>query len=55
MVKINGQPSDADGKSIAEYLAGTQYSLKRIAVELNGRIAPKAKYGETILKDGDVL
>ena len=55
MVKINGQPSDADGKSIAEYLAGTQYSLKRIAVELNGRIAPKAKYGETILNDGDVL
>lgn len=53
MVKINGESLDISGKTIAEYLAGTDYDPKRIAVECNGEIVPKAKYGETVLKDGD--
>ena len=40
---------------LAEYLAGTDYNPKRIAVERNGEIVPKAAYGETILQDGDVI
>jgi len=55
MVKINGEELNIAGKTIAEYLASTNYDPKRIAVERNGDIVPKAKYGETILQDGDSL
>ena len=53
MVKINGDELNMAGKTIAEYLATTNFDPKRIAVERNGDIVPKAKYGETILQDGD--
>ena len=53
MVKINGEELDIAGKTVAEYLATTSYDSKRIAVECNGDIVPKAQYGETVLKDGD--
>lgn len=53
MVKINGKELDIAGKSLSEYLATTNYDQKRIAIERNGDIVPKAKYGETILSDGD--
>ena len=53
MVKINGTQLDAAGMTVAEYLAGTNYVLGRIAVERNGEIVPKAKYDETVLADGD--
>ena len=53
MVKINGDELNIAGKTVAEYLATTSYDPKRIAVERNGDIVPKAQYGETVLKDGD--
>ena len=53
MVKINGTELNIAGKTVAEYLANTNYDSKRIAVECNGDIVPKAQYGETVLKDGD--
>lgn len=53
MVKINGAEMNVAGKTVAEYLATTNYDSKRIAVERNGDIVPKAKYGETLLQDGD--
>ena len=53
MVSVNGAELDIAGKTIAEYLASTNYDPKRIAVECNGDIVPKAKYDETILQDGD--
>ena len=53
MVKINGENRDIAGKTLAEYLAGTAYDPRRIAVERNGVIVPKAQYGETVLSDGD--
>ena len=55
MVKINGTELDIAGQSITEYIASTSYEQKRIAVEKNGEIVPKAKYAEIILQDGDVL
>lgn len=55
MVKVNGMELEIAGKTLAEYLATTQYDGKRIAVEQNGDIVPKAKYGETLLEDGDSL
>lgn len=53
MVKINGAFVHAAGKTISEYLSGTDYNITRIAVELNGEIVPKSKYGEVVLSDGD--
>ena len=55
MVKINGKEQDVSGKTLAEYLATTDYDPKRIAVERNGWIVPKAKYAETVLQDGDSI
>ena len=55
MVKVNGTELDIAGKTLAEYLATTNYDMKRIAVERNGDIVPKAQYGETVLQDGDSL
>ncbi|MBP5378113.1 MAG: sulfur carrier protein ThiS [Ruminococcus sp.] len=53
MVKINGELFDKDGKTVAEMLTDMDISGQRVAVELNEAIVPKAKYGETVLKDGD--
>lgn len=55
MVKINGALFDVAGKTLAEYLATTSYDTKRIAVERNGDIVPKAQYDATILQDGDTM
>ena len=53
MVKINGEKQNIAGKTVAEYLATTNYDPKRIAVERNGDIVPKAQYRNTLLCDGD--
>lgn len=53
MVKINGEEMNVAGITVAQYLATTNYYPKRIAVERNGDIVPKAQYGETLLCDGD--
>ena len=55
MVKINGEELNISGKSISEFLATTNYDPKRIAVERNGDIVPKAQYDKTMLCDGDVV
>ena len=41
------------GKTISDYLAESGYDTKRVAVELNGDILPKAQYDSTVLQDGD--
>ena len=55
MVKVNGRELDIAGKTLTEYLATTNYDMKRIATELNGDIVPKATYAETVLRDGDSI
>lgn len=55
MVKINGKACNIAGKTLADYLAGTSYDSRRIAVERNGNIVPKAQYRETVLMDGDSI
>lgn len=55
MVKINGVELDIAGKTLAEYLSTTDYDPKRIAVERNGEIVPKALYDRTILEAEDSL
>ena len=55
MVKVNGEKLDIAGWTVSEYLETCDYNLKRIAVEINGEIVPKAKYGEVIIADGDSI
>ena len=55
MVRVNGQELNIAGKTVAEYLATTNYDIRRIAVERYGDIVPKAKYEETLLHDGDSI
>jgi len=53
MVTVNGKEYEINGITLAEYLKTTNYDIKRIAVELNGDIIPKASYSATVLLDGD--
>jgi len=55
MVKVNGEPKDIAGKTIDEYLATTNYDIRRIATERNGDIVPKAAYADTVLANGDSI
>ena len=54
MVKINGEQKDVAGLSVKEYLVGANYSLFRVAVELNGEILNKNEFESVVFKDGDV-
>lgn len=53
MLKINGEETDAAGKTVAGYLAMAGFDTARVVVELNEAIVPKGRYAETILRDGD--
>lgn len=55
MVKINGESKDVAGMTLTVYLTTTQYDPKRIAIERNGDIVPKAQYSQTVLEDGDSI
>ncbi|MBP3761053.1 MAG: sulfur carrier protein ThiS [Ruminococcus sp.] len=55
MVKINGNLTDYDGKNISEILSILNYDPKRVAVEINEEILPKAEYEDTFIKDGDTV
>lgn len=55
MVKINGLELDVAGMTLSAYLETTDYDSKRIAVEKNGEIVPKALYGQTVLQENDTV
>lgn len=56
MVKVNGIYTDGiAGKTLAEYLASTDYDPKRIVVEINEEIILKSQYAETVIKDDDII
>ena len=55
MVTITGESLDIAGRSLVDYLTDAGYDLKKIAVERNDAIVPKAKYSETILQEKDVI
>lgn len=55
MVKVNGEMLDIAGMTLDAYLQTTDYDRRRIAVERNGEIVPKADYDRTLLSDGDSM
>lgn len=54
MITVNGEKLDFTG-TVAEMLDVLEYNGKRVAVELNEKIVPKADYGSTEVSDGDKL
>ena len=53
---VNGEPRRiAAGSTIAALVSQLGLNPAKVAVERNGEIAPRAKLGEVVLGDGDVL
>ncbi|MEE0868168.1 MAG: sulfur carrier protein ThiS [Ruminococcus sp.] len=55
MICINGEKIEKEEIKISSYLEENKINPQRIAVELNGEILPKSLYGDTVLKDGDIV
>lgn len=55
-MKLNGQIHEYEKDiTLSVFLQQKKYDLSRIAVELNGEIAPKEVYETIILKEEDCL
>jgi sulfur carrier protein len=56
-VTVNGAERElaTPAASLADLVRDMGFEGKRIAVERNGAIVPKSRYGETRLADGDRL
>jgi len=51
---INGESRHfASSLTVAELVVALDHAGKRIAIERNGEIVPRSRYGETPLVDGD--
>lgn len=54
-ITANGEAVSIDPLTVQEYLVSIGIDPRRVAVELNMEILPKAQYPLTMLKDGDAL
>jgi thiamine biosynthesis protein ThiS len=55
-VIVNDEPRTlAEGATVADLVATLGLGARRIAVELNRAVVPRATYGATALTDGDTL
>lgn len=55
-VTVNGrQESQELGTTVAQLLEKLSLEPRRVAIEMNRQILPRARYGETALSDGDTL
>lgn len=55
MILINGEAIPKTELSLKEYLDAEGYAGKRIAVECNEEIVPRAQHDTFVLHDGDVV
>jgi sulfur carrier protein len=54
-ITINGEAASIEALSVQDYLITLAIDPRRVAVELNRDILPKAQYESTMLQEGDVL
>ena len=54
-ITINGEAASIEALSVQDYLLLLGIDPRRVAVELNLDILPKAAYPDTALKEGDRL
>ena len=53
---VNGEPRAMDvGKTVADLVTALGLGPRRIAVEVNRAVVPRAEYGATALRDGDAV
>ena len=55
MVKINGQPAEAAGKTVAQIVTEQGLNVQRVAVELNGDIVKRSDFDKVIVKEDDSM
>jgi thiamine biosynthesis protein ThiS len=56
IARVNGEERPfEDGKTVADLIAELGLGAKRIAVELNREIVPKAEYGSRAIREGDAI
>jgi len=56
MITVNGnQTGGYDGQTLRRLLEGLGYPLARVAVEMDGRIVPRAEYDSCVLEEGSRL
>jgi sulfur carrier protein len=55
-VVLNGEPHQVpEGATVADLVAGLGRDPRTVAVECNGELVPRARFGETRLGAGDRL
>ena len=55
-IVVNGQEREvSDGLSIAALIAELSLEPRRVAVECNKQLVPRARHGETMLLEADQL
>ena len=56
-LRVNGQEREVAasgaGATVLDLLAGLDQHPKTVAVEVNRELVPRARFGETALRDGD--
>lgn len=55
MVKINGQPAEAAGKTVAQIVEEQGLNVHRVAVELNGDIVKRSDFDKVVVKEDDSM
>jgi len=55
-MKVNGKDTERSmGMTLLDLVVSQGHDPLRIAVELNGRVSPRAGYADVVLKDDDVV
>jgi len=55
-ITVNGETRElGEGQTLTQLLTQLELTGKRIAVELNESIIPRARHDETVLRDGDKI
>ena len=55
MVKINGKPAEAAGKTVAQIVEEQGLNVQRVAVELNGDIVKRSDFDKVVVKEDDSM
>lgn len=52
-IRLNGETREVSAETLSALIAELELTGKRIAVELNGEIAPRSQHDSIALKAGD--
>ena len=53
VISVNGDPVDADSKTITEVLAMLSIETRGVAVARNGEVVPRSSWSDVTLDEGD--